>query len=668
VIRENDPAAILASFSHWNSINVGIIENDIGVYKIGGLSDSALTEEILAYLALNTPTALFVQFDEADGAGHSYGYGTAAQLAKITELDQYIGRIYEAYRQMGILDDTLFIVTSDHGGSGTSHGGLTDAEKYVMFAAAGKTVQKGKIGDIEIRDTAAIVLHALGYDNPESWTARVPSGLFEGVVAGERPVYVDKDSDRYHESVPTPSENSNGYVTNYIKDHKLTTYLDFDGDITDACNGHITKTGNLYFVDGYFGEGVALDDGYVSINNYAPGNKSFTVALWIKTEKSSSDPCIFSNKDWESGKNQGLALSIRNGSYIRWNFGNGSARIDCDMTVPADYTEGWMHIIVFVDREANKLGMCVDFKTIITVDIPASLRDATVDTIFNTLNIGQDGTGVYAESLPATIDEFMIFDGVFGTDDVKALAEYYTKTYDDSGNFRNKQSTPTPEKNSEKYVTNYITDKELDVYLTFDGNVANSTDKNEVTPNGSVSYEDGFYGQAINLSQGYVSILDYLPEKESFSIAFWMKTGGVSGDPIIVSNKDWSVGKNAGFAISLRDKNDLRVDIANGSDRSLTDPTLPADYRNGWVYVVVVYDRENSEIRVSYDFGEFKSYAIKDALSDVSANGCAGVINIGQDGTGSYNYPLIATIDEFMLFGDALDNDDIKALSEYFGI
>ena len=63
--------------------------------------------------------------------------------------------------------------------------------------ATGKTVKNGKIDDIEIRDTAAIVLYALGYEAPETWTARVPSGLFKGVTAGERPVYIDKDSERY---------------------------------------------------------------------------------------------------------------------------------------------------------------------------------------------------------------------------------------------------------------------------------------------------------------------------------------------------------------------------------------------------------------------------------------------------------------------------------------
>lgn len=189
VIRENDASAKLASFSHWNSINIGIVEDGINVHKVGGLSDSILTDAICNYVAENNPTAMYVQFDEADGVGHSTGFGTQAQLDKIAEIDGYIGRIYEAYKQKGILDETLFIVTADHGGNGTSHGGLTDEEKYVMFAAAGRTVEiGGEITDMEIRDTAAVVLYALDYDAPETWTARVPSGLFKGVTAGERPV------------------------------------------------------------------------------------------------------------------------------------------------------------------------------------------------------------------------------------------------------------------------------------------------------------------------------------------------------------------------------------------------------------------------------------------------------------------------------------------------
>lgn len=424
VIHEQKPDAKLASFTHWNAINVGIVEENIGVHKDGGVDDYRLTDKICNYIKTNDPEFLFVQFDEVDEVGHSVGFGTSEQLNKITEIDAYIGKIYRTYEETGRLTNTLFIVTADHGGYGKDHGGLTDGEKYVMFAARGRTVQKKSvIEDIEIRDTAAIVLHALGLGDklPETWTARVPSGLFEGVTAGARPVYEDPDSGRAHVSVPTPEKGSGKYITDFV-DKPLDKYLTFDGNVSDACGGNTTSEGKLSFVDGYFGQGVALDNGYVSIPDYVPGKKSFSISLWIKSEGVGSDPAIVSNKDWANGSNAGFVLAFREAD-IKFNAGDGSSRMDVEYTLPSDFAQGWMHVLLVVDRTAGEIRFCYDFGEMQTSKIPASLQDADFGA-FDCLNIGQDGTGMMG-SLPAAIDEFMLFDGALTQSDVAKLAEYY---------------------------------------------------------------------------------------------------------------------------------------------------------------------------------------------------------------------------------------------------
>ena len=425
VVSENDKKAIMASFTNWNPINVGIVENGINVYKYGSVGDAAICNAVCNYVTAKAPKLVFVQFDEVDGAGHSSGYNTPAHFAKIKEIDGYIGKIYEAYKKKGILDDTLFIVTADHGGNGKSHGGYTDGEKYIMFAAAGKTVEKGTIGDMVIRDTASVVLHAFGYEQPETWTSRVPSGLFKGVTAGERPVYVDKTSNRYHENVPTPEKGSSGYIANFI-DTPLKYYLPFDGNSNDVCGNATSESGKLYFVDGYFGKGVSLDDGYVSIKNYAPGNGSFTVGLWVNTQGVTSDPSLFSNKNWVNGSNAGFILSLRNANDVKFNFGNGTNRMDKEVPLPSDYKTGWMYVLTVVDRENAEVRISVDFGDFVTVKIPDSLKNSTANA-FNVLNIGQDGTGVYNADLAATVDEFMLFDGVLDKSDVAQLKKYYGK-------------------------------------------------------------------------------------------------------------------------------------------------------------------------------------------------------------------------------------------------
>jgi predicted AlkP superfamily pyrophosphatase or phosphodiesterase len=178
VIREQNPGAVLASFCNWGPINSGIIESDIGVYKeIGG--DEPLCDKICGYVRESRPEMLFVQFDEVDGAGHCYGYGTERYYDQIKVEDRLIGKIYEAYREAGILDDTLFLVTADHGGEGHNHGGTTDEEKYVMFAACGHDVKHTDIKDMVIRDTASLCVNALGYRQPESWDSKFPAEIFE---------------------------------------------------------------------------------------------------------------------------------------------------------------------------------------------------------------------------------------------------------------------------------------------------------------------------------------------------------------------------------------------------------------------------------------------------------------------------------------------------------
>jgi hypothetical protein len=185
-IRKAYPDADLGSYCDWNPINKGIIEKALGVNKQTA-RDKELTPLICNYIRDKKPDFLFVHFDSTDGAGHSNGYGTPAHISAISEVDKLLGDIYSAIVSAGILDETLFMVIADHGGTNNekgkgSHGGWTDEEKYVTFAAAGKGVNNGEIEVMNIRDLAAIVLYAMGIGAPEfnekGWTSQIPQGLF----------------------------------------------------------------------------------------------------------------------------------------------------------------------------------------------------------------------------------------------------------------------------------------------------------------------------------------------------------------------------------------------------------------------------------------------------------------------------------------------------------
>ena len=182
------PDAELGSYCDWNPITAGIIEKNVKI-STATERDTKLAPMICDYIREKKPTFLFTQLDSVDGVGHENGYGTAAHLKRIGEVDLLVGDIHSAIGEAGILDDTLFIVIADHGGTPPDanghgdHGGWTDGEKYVTFALSGKTVQRATISNANIRDLAAVVLYALGIDAPQfdekGWTAQIPENIFD---------------------------------------------------------------------------------------------------------------------------------------------------------------------------------------------------------------------------------------------------------------------------------------------------------------------------------------------------------------------------------------------------------------------------------------------------------------------------------------------------------
>ncbi len=189
-VRESMPNAVLTSISHWNPINFGIIENDIGVIKETG-SDPEVCDKVINAIETNMPTLMFVQLDDVDHVGHTKGFGSKAHLEEITRADEYIGRIYASLEKSGALEETLFVVVSDHGGTRVGgHGGPTFGEKFVYVGVKGKTVGENNTYAVRNRDVASIALYALGVEESADMVSNVPNGLFEG-SANEEPTARD---------------------------------------------------------------------------------------------------------------------------------------------------------------------------------------------------------------------------------------------------------------------------------------------------------------------------------------------------------------------------------------------------------------------------------------------------------------------------------------------
>ena len=125
---------------------------------------------------------IYMHLNQVDSAGHSYGYNKQAYARAVSRVDNLIGRLYTAFDEAGLADDTLFVFCTDHGHrylqNGPGHGRNSDVEVKVTFAVAGKTVKQGTPGKYVNTDLAPIVCYALGVKADEDWQGKVPYDMF----------------------------------------------------------------------------------------------------------------------------------------------------------------------------------------------------------------------------------------------------------------------------------------------------------------------------------------------------------------------------------------------------------------------------------------------------------------------------------------------------------
>ena len=139
------------------------------------------TDAAVAYIKKSRPAFVGIIFDQPDGVGHGDGHDTPAYYAKLKELDGYIGEIVEAVSEAGMLEETIFIVTADHGGIGTGHGGKTMQEMETPFIISGKGIRKGGvISDSMMQfDVASTIAYIFRLKQPQVWIGRPMVQVFK---------------------------------------------------------------------------------------------------------------------------------------------------------------------------------------------------------------------------------------------------------------------------------------------------------------------------------------------------------------------------------------------------------------------------------------------------------------------------------------------------------
>jgi hypothetical protein len=129
------------------------------------------------------PHLLIVHLPEAGRVGETRGWTSAPYRDAAKAVDQAMGSIVEIYRELGLLDKTVVMVTglSGYGASMTTANGQTDAKPLqVPWIASGPGIKRGHaIGSpVSIIDTGATVMRTLGLTTHTEWESRPVEEIF----------------------------------------------------------------------------------------------------------------------------------------------------------------------------------------------------------------------------------------------------------------------------------------------------------------------------------------------------------------------------------------------------------------------------------------------------------------------------------------------------------
>lgn len=184
LLREAAPEAEIGTIYEWDGIRY--VVDTLAMSYEKHVTDKPLVSQATAryaaeYIKRARPALLNIVFDEPDHVGHEKGHDTADYYRKLAELDGYVGQILQAIDEAGIREETIVIVTADHGGIEKGHGGKTMMEMETPFIIQGKGIKRGYEFQESMMqfDCAATIAYIFGLEQPQVWIGRPMTQVFE---------------------------------------------------------------------------------------------------------------------------------------------------------------------------------------------------------------------------------------------------------------------------------------------------------------------------------------------------------------------------------------------------------------------------------------------------------------------------------------------------------
>ena len=192
LISDNQPNSEVGAIYHWGGFG-RLFEKTAVDFDRNPNSEDETAKIAGDYIKSKKPLFTFIHFDHVDHAGHEYGHGTSHYYESVEKADALLKSVMRAIENSELAKNTLVIVSSDHGGLGTGHGGESLQEVEIPFIIWGPSVKRNHIIQYPVYqyDNAATVAFALGLKRPHAWIGKPVKSAFQGYEINDKyPVLV----------------------------------------------------------------------------------------------------------------------------------------------------------------------------------------------------------------------------------------------------------------------------------------------------------------------------------------------------------------------------------------------------------------------------------------------------------------------------------------------
>ena len=183
LFRDYYPKSEMGYFYQWDGMGFIFDMDDFSYtasFPVSAAGSNQMKNAASSYIINEKPNLAIFIWDYPDKTGHTSGWYKKEYMTELTRIDSFIESIVNACKEAGIIDNTIFVITSDHGGHDKTHHQPIMSDLETPFIIFGPGINPGEIVEPLMQyDVASILADCLRLKHPSSWRGKTPEGIFK---------------------------------------------------------------------------------------------------------------------------------------------------------------------------------------------------------------------------------------------------------------------------------------------------------------------------------------------------------------------------------------------------------------------------------------------------------------------------------------------------------